>query len=133
MKAWASVVRETPETWLEDKGAVLTIHYARASPSNIRRVREEVVRYMEPHRSAFYVFAGERSLEMIPADVKNKGAAVRRLWRRACPGTLPVFVGDDAVDEPAFLASRRALIQVDAPRTRFACSALPKSGFFSND
>ena len=105
MKAWASrVVRETPETWLEDKGAVLTIHYARASPSNIRRVREEAVRYLEPHRSAFYVFAGERSLEMIPADVKNKGAAVRRLWRRARPGTLPVFVGDDAVDEPAFLA-----------------------------
>ena len=105
IKAWANrVVRETPDTWLEDKGAVLTIHYARASPSNIRRVREEASRYLEPHRSAFYVFAGERSLEMIPAEVKDKGAAVRRLWHRARPGTLPVFIGDDAVDEPAFLA-----------------------------
>lgn len=105
MKAWATrLVRETPETWLEDKGAVLTIHYARASPSDIRKVREEAVRYLEPYRSALYVFAGERSLELIPAEVKDKGAAVRRLWRRARPGTLPVFVGDDAVDEPAFLA-----------------------------
>jgi len=118
MKAWANrVVRETPETWLEDKGAVLTIHYARASPSNIRKVRDEVVRYLEPHRSAFYVFAGERSLEMIPVEVKDKGAAVRRLWRRARPGTLPVFVGDDAVDEPAFLALAEEGITVQVGRT----------------
>jgi trehalose 6-phosphate phosphatase len=105
MKTWANrLVRETPQTWLEDKGAVLTIHYAGASPDNIRKVRAEAAKYLEPHRRAIYVFAGERSLELIPADVRDKGAAVRRLWRRALPGTLPVFVGDDAVDEPAFLA-----------------------------
>jgi len=105
MKAWVNcVVSETPGAWLEDKGAVLTIHYARASPSDICKVREEVVRYLKPYKRAFHVFAGERSLEMIPAEVKDKGAAVRRLWRRAGPGTLPVFVGDDVVDEPAFLA-----------------------------
>lgn len=105
VKAWASrVVQDTPDTWLEDKGAVLTIHYARASRSNVRKVREEMSRYLEPHRGAFYTFAGERSLEVIPAEAQDKGAAVRRQWRRARPGTLPVFIGDDAVDEPAFLA-----------------------------
>lgn len=105
LKAWAGrVVRETPETWLEDKGAVLTIHYARASQGDVRKVREEMARYLEPHRGAFYAFAGERSFEVVPAEAQDKGAAVRRQWRRALPGTLPVFIGDDAVDEPAFLA-----------------------------
>lgn len=105
LKAWARrVVGEAPAAWLEDKGAVLTIHYAQASPDSVRHVREEMARFVESHRGAFYTFAGERSFEVIPAEAEDKGTAVRRQWRRALPGTLPVFVGDDAVDEPAFRA-----------------------------
>ena len=55
-------------------------------------------------------FASAHGLEVVPLEVRGKGAAVRRILRqRALRGALPVYVGDDLSDEPAFRAVRKGV------------------------
>jgi len=96
------IVENTPAAWLEDKGMALTIHYARASPCDALRVRQEMARAILPLNGLFQGIAGERGFELVPAEMGDKGTAVRHELAIAAKATLPVFVGDDAVDEPAF-------------------------------
>jgi trehalose-phosphatase len=111
------IVKNTPETWLEDKGMVLTIHYARASACDISRIRQEMTRAILPLHGLFRGIPGERGFELMPSEVGDKGTAVRRELAFVSPATLPVFVGDDAVDEPAFAALAGGLtIRVGRPR-----------------
>jgi trehalose 6-phosphate phosphatase len=96
------IVESTPATWLEDKGVVLTIHYARASACEVLRVRREMARAIVPLNGLFHGIAGERGFELVPAEMGDKGTAVRHELAITGRAALPVFVGDDAVDEPAF-------------------------------
>jgi trehalose 6-phosphate phosphatase len=98
------MVERTPETWLEDKGVVVAIHHANASASDVARIREEMTRAVLPLNGSFQGIAGERTFELAPAEMGDKGTAVRHELALACRSALPVFVGDDAVDEPAFAA-----------------------------
>jgi trehalose-phosphatase len=98
------MVERTPETWLEDKGLVVAIHHANASPSGVTRMREEIARALLPLNGSFRGIAGERTFELAPAEMGDKGTAVRHQLALAGRAALPVFVGDDAVDEPAFAA-----------------------------
>jgi trehalose-phosphatase len=97
-------VQATSATWLEDKDVVLTIHHASASAPDILRVRQEISKAILPLNGLFRGTPGERSFELAPAEMGDKGTAVRREWAFASPTALPVFVGDDVVDEPAFIA-----------------------------
>jgi trehalose 6-phosphate phosphatase len=114
------IVKSTPATWLEDKNAVLTIHYANASASDVSRVRQEMTRAILPLNGLFRGIPGERGFELVPAEVGDKGTAVRRELAFASPAALPVFVGDDVVDEPAFASLAGGItIRVGRPcRTR---------------
>ena len=114
------IVKSTPATWLEDKGMVLTIHYARASACDVSRVRQEMTRAILPLNGLFHGIAGERGFELVPAEMGDKGTAVRHELAIARWAALPVFVGDDAVDEPAFAALAGGItIRVGYPsRTR---------------
>jgi len=98
------MVQRTPETWLEDKGMVVAIHHASASLSDVTRIREEMTRALLPLNGSFRGIAGERTFELAPAEMGDKGTAVRHELALARRAALPVFVGDDAVDEPAFAA-----------------------------
>ena len=111
----------TPEMWVEDKGAIIAIHYAHASAPAIGRTREAVARVLEPWNGRFRVMAGHRQIEVAPAELPDKGAAVRRERASLSRRSLPVFVGDDVVDEPAFAAlSRGITIRVGGPAPTLA-------------
>jgi trehalose-phosphatase len=120
------IVKSTSATWLEDKDMVVTIHYARASACDVSRVRQEMTRAIQPLNGLFQGIAGERSFELVPAEMGNKGTAVRHELAIASRAALPVFVGDDAVDEPAFAALAEGItIRVGRPchtRARFRLS-----------
>ena len=96
------MVRAIPEMWLEDKGLVVAIHHANASPSDVARVREQMTQALLPLHGSFRGIAGERTFELAPVEMGDKGTAVRHELAIGGRGALPVFVGDDAVDEPAF-------------------------------
>src|SRR5579862_5059606 len=96
------IVKNIPATWLEDKDMVLTIHHARASTRDVSRIRQEMTRAIQPLNGLFHGIAGERGFELLPAELGDKGTAVRHELAIARKAALPVFVGDDAVDEPAF-------------------------------
>ena len=98
------LIGNAPAAWMEDKGMVVTVHHAGASQSCIRRMRAELARFLDQLGGGFRLMPGDRSTEIMPLEVKDKGVAVRRQWQKVVRKALPVFVGDDAVDEPAFAA-----------------------------
>ena len=98
------IVQDNSATWLEDKGVVATLHHAGASESEIAHLREEMTCALQPLNGRFRGIAGERSFEVMPAEMGDKGTAVRHEMAMARRAVLPVFVGDDAVDEPEFKA-----------------------------
>jgi trehalose-6-phosphatase len=42
-------------------------------------------------------------------ELEDKGAAVKHQMAAVCNQALPIYVGDDSIDEPAFVALRRGL------------------------
>jgi len=98
------IVQDSPATWLEDKGVVATLHHAEASASDIAHLRQEMTCALQPLHGRFRGIAGERSFEVMPSEMGDKGTAVRHELAMARRAPLAVFVGDDAVDEPAFAA-----------------------------
>ncbi len=95
---------ELPRVWVEDKGAVIAVHYAYAAPADAARAREVVTAAVTPWNGRFRKVAGDRQVEVSPTQVQDKGAAARREWIAHGRTWLPIFVGDDVVDEPAFAA-----------------------------
>jgi trehalose-phosphatase len=115
------IVRSTSATWLEDKDVVVTIHHANASASDIWRVRREMFQAILPLNGLFHGIPGERGFELLPAEMGDKGTAVRHELAIAGRTALPVFVGDDAVDEPAFASLAGGItIRVGRPRPTHA-------------
>jgi len=89
--------------WVEDKGAAIAIHHdADASAPDIERLREAIARETERFGDSFRVVAGARSWEIVPSDWKDKGGAVRRELSSIARGALPIYLGDEPADEPAF-------------------------------
>ncbi len=98
-----------PGIWIEDKTHALAIHYRAADAAGISRARAVVDDAIAPHGLLLRLQPGKKVWEILPNELEDKGAAVQRelatLGRRA----LPIYVGDDAGDEPAFLALARGI------------------------
>ncbi len=110
------LVLETSSAWVEDKGMVVTIHHADAPEEVVLRIRDGMARAMETVNGHFRAIAGERSLELAPAALEDKGAAALREWRSVSRAAVPVFVGDDVMDEPAFAALAQGItVRVGSP------------------
>lgn len=88
---------------LEDKGRALALHYRRA-PDLAAACRRLVARLMARGGRGLSVIDGKMVLEIKPR-LADKGEAVRGLLAEPpFAGRTPVFIGDDATDEDAFLA-----------------------------
>ncbi len=98
------LIQESSSTWLEDKGLAVTIHHADAPEEDVLRIREGMARAMETVNGHFRAMAGERSFELAPAALEDKGAAALREWASVSRAAVPIFIGDDVMDEPAFTA-----------------------------
>jgi trehalose-phosphatase len=109
-----------PAVWIEDKRITLAVHY-RDAPAPVCRLAAECVnRAVEPWSGSLRIAPGKCVWEVIPRELGDKGAGVRREVAR-CPGrVLPVFVGDDVSDESGFASLAATVgIRVGTPaRTR---------------
>lgn len=92
-----------PGVLVEEKSYGVALHY-RMAPAAEAEARELVATLGE--RLELHVQDGKMMAELrIPGG--DKGTAVRRLMERPpMRGSRPVFVGDDATDEPGFEAAR---------------------------
>jgi trehalose-phosphatase len=90
--------------WIEDKGATFALHYRGAAPAAIRQGRALLDAACARFSHRLMVTAGDCVWEVMPRELPGKGQEGRRRLRRLRPGTLPVYIGDDAADEPAFAA-----------------------------
>jgi trehalose 6-phosphate phosphatase len=99
----AAFARARPGLVFEDKGVTLAMHY-RLAPGYADAVRAAVADALLPLGSGFALQEGKMVAEIKPATV-DKGTAIAAFMREApFAGRVPVFIGDDATDEPGFAA-----------------------------
>jgi trehalose-phosphatase len=113
----AERLRGIPGIWIEDKGPVFVVHYLDTAALATRRARKivrETLEWLEPD---LRVLAGRKVWEVVPQEMKGKGAAVSRLLEELPQPTLSIFVGDDFSDEKAFAVLRgEVTVRVGRPR-----------------
>jgi trehalose 6-phosphate phosphatase len=107
-----------PGVWIEPKRNSFSVHLMNAKPSAQRRARTAVRGMLRRFGNSLQLFENLRDMEVMPARLPDKGAAVRELLgRRNFRGALAFFFGDDLSDEPAFAAVRDGVsVLVGKPR-----------------
>ena len=83
----------------------LAIHFRKASAPVVRELRtkiRDIVETLGPE--GLHVIEGSKVLELMPPEIRGKGAAVRRIASGFPRAWLPIYLGDDASDESAFAA-----------------------------
>jgi trehalose-phosphatase len=103
--------------WVEDKFISFVVHYRRA-PTAVRRGARTVLReFLVTEPFKVRLMEGKKVWEILPHEVKGKGAAVREILNKLNGRPLPIYVGDDTTDEAAFSALPRGItVRVGAPR-----------------
>ena len=59
---------------------------------------------LEPFAGQLQLIRGKKVWELAPREIGDKGMAVSSELTSADPRALPVYIGDDRMDEPAFAA-----------------------------
>ena len=95
--------------WVEDKGAVLAVHYREAREQDVVRARSVIRRLMKNFAPPLRLLASKKVWEVFPPEVRGKGEAAGLLACAQPPGTLVLYAGDDASDEQAFRALPEAI------------------------
>jgi trehalose 6-phosphate phosphatase len=98
IRAW---VEAHPTLFLEDKGVALALHY-RGAPQLRGFVEESLGALPDLDPAGLRIQHGHMVAEVVPASV-NKGTALAEFMREPpFHGRLPLYIGDDLTDEPAF-------------------------------
>jgi trehalose 6-phosphate phosphatase len=98
-----------PGILLENKGISYAVHFRGLPADTQRRVRARVRGVVRPLRPDFSVIQSDHASEIVPQQVRGKGVAMREFTRGLRTGFLPIYVGDDLTDEPAFVALGRGI------------------------
>ena len=94
--------RDFPGVLVEDKPFGVALHY-RQAPDAAEACRSAVAEVAE--RAGLEVQPGKMVFELKPPGA-DKGSALRAMMSKApFAGTMPIFIGDDLTDEPAFEAA----------------------------
>ena len=107
--ALASLPKLFPGILLENKGISYAVHFRGLPPETQRRVRAWVRRLVARMGPDFNVIQSNHASEIVPRVVQGKGVAMREFTRSLRGPFLPIYVGDDLTDEPAFVALRRGI------------------------
>ncbi len=101
----APTLINAPGLFLEDKRYALALHYRQAQPQDTWAIEEflAAVRAYQRKGITLEIIYGKKVIEVRPVG-SNKGKAVQFLLAGEHAQTLPVYIGDDATDEEAFLA-----------------------------
>ena len=97
---------------IEDKGLTISVHYRRVDRKDLALVKQVFfeIMWQSYHKDQKIDFCeGKKVLEIKPAVEWNKGSAVLWLMKRLRKNgyrqkVFPIFIGDDATDETAFIA-----------------------------
>jgi trehalose 6-phosphate phosphatase len=100
---------EIPGIRLEEKGVSFAVHFRGASEEAIRKSKIWMRKHLGFARTDFRILRSHSTWEIVPREVKGKGAALRDFMKGLRPGFLPIYMGDDLTDEPAFHAVRRGI------------------------
>jgi trehalose-phosphatase len=114
----ASMLDSTAGIWMEDKGAALTVHYRGAKPAGVQGARAAVEKIRNTFGRSLRVAAGDHIWEVMPKELMGKGHAVRRHLQGVSRLALPVYIGDDLGDEPAFAALAHGITACVGPSRR---------------
>jgi trehalose-phosphatase len=106
---------EVPGIFIEDKGLSLAVHFREASPEAQRRARARLRRTIARFREHLRIVRASNVWEIVPRDVRGKGVALHEILRDVPRPFLPVYVGDDLTDEPAFSVLRRGITALVGP------------------
>lgn len=114
---------EIPGIRVEDKGLSLAIHFRGASDRARKRAESRMRAIRREVRGELQVLGANCVWDIVPRQVRGKGAAIREALARLPAKTLSFFLGDDLTDEPAFAALRRGVTVLVGPgrptRARF--------------
>jgi trehalose 6-phosphate phosphatase len=101
-------LRDRPGVRVEDKRMSVSVHTRGASRSERRRAHELLTSTLRPC-SHLYVLPASQVWDVLPRQIPGKGAAIRDAVRRLRAPFLPIYVGDDTTDEPAFALLDRGI------------------------
>jgi trehalose 6-phosphate phosphatase len=93
-----------PGVIVEPKGPGLAIHY-RLAPDAEAAILAQLEAFLDSHPGKFTLWPGKKIFEIIPSGL-SKGTALSALVSQpAFRGRVPIMIGDDIGDEPAFAAA----------------------------
>lgn len=104
--------------WIENKSLSLAIHFKDAQMRDRRKAEARVLRVLRTLlRRELRIERNLRDWEILPWACGDKGAGVRReLSRNGTRDALPIYIGDDISDEPAFRALKHGVtVRVGPP------------------
>ena len=107
-----------PGIQVEGKGISYAVHFRGASPEAQRRVQAWIRGFLPRIRTDFRVIQSNHACEIVPRRVKGKGVAMSEFTRGLRTPFLPIYVGDDLTDEPAFAVLRRGITVRVGPVSR---------------
>jgi trehalose-phosphatase len=114
----APLAASFPGIHVEDKGVSYAVHFRDASPDAQRRVRAWIRGLVARIRPDFRMIQSDHACDIVPRQVQGKGVAMRDFVRRLRAPFLPIYIGDDLTDEPAFVALRRGITVRVGPVSR---------------
>lgn len=101
-----TIAAQHPGTFVEDKGLSLAIHY-RQAPEHETPIIQQTAQLAPRWQDCFELQPGKMVIEFKPRGA-NKGEALKRfLQHHPFLGKTPIMIGDDATDEPAFIAANQ--------------------------
>ena len=90
------------QVWIEDKHASVAFHYRGSTVRGaLLHSLHEAVR---PLQALLQMKRAKNVFEAMAREIEDKGEAVRHQMSTIRNATLPLYVGDDFIDEPAFRA-----------------------------
>lgn len=104
VRAMRKLALETPGVLAEPKGGGLALHY-RLAPEAEGEILASLTRLLDRHAGAFELVPGKKIFEVVPSGM-SKGTALAQI--AALPAfrdRVPIMIGDDVGDEPAFAAA----------------------------
>jgi trehalose-phosphatase len=114
----AAQLQQVSDVWVEDKGAVFALHFRGATEDSVRRARVVLDRTLEPFAGWLRVIDENCAWAVVPSQLEGKGHAARKQWHAYNPYALPVYAGDGASDEAAFVALARGVTVCVGPRRK---------------
>jgi trehalose-phosphatase len=107
-----------PGVTIEDKGVSYAVHFRGTSSEVIAELRSWVEKLVVRLQPAIGLIRTHTALDIVPRQVQGKGAALREYIRSVREPFLPIYVGDDLTDEPAFVVLQNGITVRVGPASR---------------